>query len=159
MYKKLQDGENSQRLKQDYMDVFEGIKSGVTYTAKHDENSDIGKTYLGTSKMRRQDELKAEHKALITKDCYIHGKLLDGADCKIVLNTVVSKSFMSKIFYLNCPSLHSSPKFLSRTKNILVGDVQYVELLFVMPVLINLHGHRFEVYIHRSQRFLIMWMW
>ena len=32
--------------------------------------------------MRRQNELKAEHKAPITKDCYIPGKLLDGTDVR-----------------------------------------------------------------------------
>ena len=71
------------------------------YTAKYDEDSDIGTTYLGLSKMRRQDELKAEHEVSITEDCYIHGKLLDGTDCKILLDMGASKPFMSKTFYLN----------------------------------------------------------
>ena len=37
--------------------------------------------------MRRQDELKAEHKAPITEDYCIPGKLLGGIDCKILLDT------------------------------------------------------------------------
>ena len=74
------------------------------------ENSNIGTTYLGIPKMRRQDELKVEHKAPITEDCYIPGKLLDGNDCKILLVTGANKSFMSKHFYLTCLPLHSLPK-------------------------------------------------
>ena len=61
------------------------------------------------------------------------------------LNTGASKSFMFKTLYLSCPSLQSSHKCVLRTKNILVGNGQYVSVLFVIPVVINLHGHRFEV--------------
>ena len=35
---------NSERLKWDYLDVFEGDKPNVIYTAKYDENCDIGTT-------------------------------------------------------------------------------------------------------------------
>ena len=53
---------------------------------------------------------------------------------------------MSKTFYLNCPSLHSLLKFVSRTKNILVGNGHYIVVLFVIPVVINLYGYIFDVY-------------
>ena len=53
---------------------------------------------------------------------------------------------MSKTFYLNCPSLHSLPKFVSRAKYILVGKGQYVGV-FVITVVNNLQGPRFEVII------------
>ena len=65
---------------------------------------------------------------------------------KILVNMEVSKSIKTTAFYLNCPSLHSLPHFVSRTKNILVGSGQYVGVLFVIPVVINLYGHRFEAY-------------
>ena len=52
---------------------------------------------------------------------------------------------MSKMFYLNCPSLHSLPMLISKIKNILVGNGQYVGALFITPAVINLKGHRFEV--------------
>ena len=81
MYKMLQNGEseikkvsfdsNTASLKQDCIHIFEGFKSDVMYVAQDDENSDIGTTYLGMPKMKRQDELKAEHKAPIAEDCYI----------------------------------------------------------------------------------------
>ena len=47
----------TENLKQDYLDIFEGIKSDVMHTVQYDENSNIGTTYLGMPKMRRQDEL------------------------------------------------------------------------------------------------------
>ena len=62
---------NSEGPKKDYLDIFEGVTSDVTYTAKYDENSDTGTTYLETSKMRRHDELKTEHKVQIM-DCSLY---------------------------------------------------------------------------------------
>ena len=60
--KKLQDSEreikeisfdsNTESLKQDYLDMFECIKSDVMYTAQCDENSDLGATYLGMPKIK-----------------------------------------------------------------------------------------------------------
>ena len=54
----------------------------------------------------------------------------DGTDCKILLHMEVRKAFISKTFYLNCPLLHSLPKFVSKAKSILVGNCQYVGVLF-----------------------------
>ena len=87
--------------------------------------------------MRRQDELRTEHKTSITEHHFTHGKLLDGTKCIILLDIT---------FCLNCPSLHSLPTFVLRTKNNLLDDGQYVGVLFVIPVIINLHVYIFEVY-------------
>ena len=45
------------------------------------------------------------------------GKLLDGTECQILLDTGASKSFMSKSHYLHCKSLHSLPKFTLKTED------------------------------------------
>ena len=57
-----------------------------------------------------------------------------------------SKSFMSKSHYLHCKSFHSLPKFASKTQRIQVGNGQFVSVLFIIPIIIDIHGHRFEVY-------------
>ena len=38
------------------------------------------------------------------------GKLLDGKECQLLLDTGASKSFLSKLYYMSCKSLHSLPK-------------------------------------------------
>ena len=38
------------------------------------------------------------------------------------------------------------PKFSPSTQRIQVGDGQYVSVLFVIPVIIDIHGHRFEIF-------------
>ena len=48
--------------------------------------------------MKRQDDMRAEHKVPTTEDCYMNKKLLDGAYCRTLLDTGASKSYMSMIF-------------------------------------------------------------
>ena len=59
------------------------------------------------------------------------GKLLEGKEYQVLLDTGASKSFMSKSRYLCCKSLHSLPKFASRTQRIQVGNGQFVSVLFM----------------------------
>ena len=37
-------------------------------------------------------------------------------------------------------------KFTSTTQRIQVGNRQYVAVLFVIPVIVDIYGHRFEVF-------------
>ena len=57
-----------------------------------------------------------------------------------------SKSFMSKSFYMHCKSLHTLPKFAATTQKIQVRNGQCISVLFVIPVIIEVYNHRFEIY-------------
>ena len=41
---------------------------------------------------------------------------------------------------------HFLPKFASKTKRIQVGNGQFVSVLFIIPIIVDIHGHRFELY-------------
>ena len=73
-------------------------------------------------------------------------KLLDGTECQLLLDTGASKSFMSKSYYIHCKSLHSLPKFALKTQRIGVGNGQFFSVLFILTVIIDVHGHRFKIY-------------
>ena len=45
-----------------------------------------------------------------------------------------------------CKSLHSLPKFDSRTQRIQVGNGQCVSVLFIIPVIVDIHRYRLEIY-------------
>ena len=66
--------------------------------------------------------------------------------CQLLLDTGACKSLMSKSFYMQCNSLHTLPKFASTTQRIQVGNGQCVSVLFIIPVIVDIHGHRFEIY-------------
>ena len=89
-------------------------------TTKFDKNSDLSTTYLGRINMTRIYKIKAEEKS-ISEQGYTVGKLLYGTECQILFDMGPSTSFMSKSHYLRCKSLHSLPKFLSKTQRIQGG--------------------------------------
>lgn len=82
----------------------------------------------------------------ILESGYTLGRLLDGTKCQPLLDMGASKSFMSKSFYMQCKSLHTFPKFASTTQRIQVRNGQCVSVLFIIPVIVNIHGHRFNIY-------------
>ena len=91
-------------------------------------------------------EVKAKENFPITARGYTKGKFLDGTKCDILADTGVSKSYMSKSYFMRCKSLHFLPKFTSTTTRIQVGNGQYVGVLFIIPVITTIQGHRFEIF-------------
>ena len=52
---------------------------------------------------------------------------------------------------MHCKSLHSLPKFASKMQRIQVGNGQFVSVLFIIPIIIDVHGYTFEIYMLVSQ--------
>ena len=50
--------------------------------------------------------------------------------------------------HFTCNANHSItlPKFASTTQRIQVGNGQCVSVLFIIPVIVDIRGHRFEIY-------------
>ena len=83
------------------MDTHEGIHSDIVSSNRFIENSDLSTTYLGKIENRgNKDKLKAEESFPISENSYTLGRLLDGTKSQLLLDTDVSKSFMSKSFYI-----------------------------------------------------------
>ena len=131
--------------------MYDGIYAEMVYANKFNENSDLSMTYLGQTKMTRDTRIKAEERFPMTGQGFASGKLLDGMECQILLDTGATKSYMSKSYYLQCKTLHVLPKFSSNTQRIQVGNGQYVSVLFVILVIIDIHGHRFEIFTSVSE--------
>ena len=60
---------------------------------------------------------------------------------------------MSKFYYVRCKALHDLPKLASKTQRIQVGNGQYVGILFVIPVIVEICGNRLEVFTLVSEIF------
>ena len=93
-----------------------------------------------------QDKSKAEESFPISESGYTLGRLLDGTKCQLLLDMGANKSFMSKSFYMQFKSLHTLPTFASTTQRIQVGNGQCVNVLFIIPVIVDIRGYRFEIY-------------
>ena len=133
-------------LHEEYLDVYEGIHSEIVNTMRVDENSDLSTTYLGKSDKTRNKKLKVEESFPISEHGYMLGKLLDRTECQLLLDTGASKLFMSKSFYMWCKSLYFFPRFASKTQRIQVGNGQCISVLFIIPVIVDIHRYRFEIY-------------
>ena len=118
-------GDTAEKLKGEYLDVYEGIQSEILSTTGFDEHSDLSTTYLGRVDMIKNSKSKAEESFLISEQGYTMGKWLDRTECWVLLDTGASKSSMSKSHYLHCKSLYSLPKFSLRTQRIQVGNGQF----------------------------------
>ena len=111
-----------------------------------DANSDLSTTYLGRVDTTKTSKIKVEETFPISEQGYTVEKLLDRTECQILLETGASKSFMSKSHYMHCKSLQSLPTFASRTQRIQVGNGQFINVLFIIPIIGDISGHRFKIY-------------
>ena len=57
----------SDRSKEEYLDIYEGIKSEILNTNRFDNNSDLSTIYLGKTNMIQDDNLMVEEKFSITE--------------------------------------------------------------------------------------------
>ena len=134
------------RIRDTYLDRYDGIQAEISQVTSFDESTDLSTTYLGKTDMTREYVIKAEEKFPISGQGYTNGKLFDQTECSILIDTGASKSYMSKSYYMRYKSLHVLAKFASTTQRIQVGNGQYVAVLFVIPVIENIYAHRFEVF-------------
>ena len=146
-------GESLEIMKSRYVDVYDDVYAEIVTTSRFDENVDLSTTYLGRIDMKREEVKKAEESFPISEQGIVMGKLMNGEECQILLDTGASKSYMSKPYYLKCKSLHKLPKFASKMQRIQVGNGQYVGVLFVIPVIIEIDKHRLEVFTLVSEIF------
>ena len=51
---------------------------------------------------------------------------------------------LSHIIYIVNPTFF--PKFASKTQRIQVGNGQFISVLFIIPIIIDIHGHRLQIY-------------
>ena len=139
-------GGSPDKLKTEYLDMYEGVYAEIISSDRFDEDTNLNTTYLGQIDMTRDMEVKAEENFPITTQGYMKGKLIDGTECDILVDTGASKSYMCKSYFMRCKCLHSFIKFTSTTNRIQVGNRQCVGILFIKPVIMTIQNHRFEIF-------------
>ena len=146
-FRKVDLGTTLRNLQAEYLDVYEGIQSDIVSSSRFDENSDISMIYLGRiGQEESQNKLKGEELFPTSENGYTLGRLLDGTKCQLLLDMGNSKSLVSKSFYMHCKSLHTLAIFAATMQRIQVGNGQCISILSIIPVIIEVHGHRFKIY-------------
>ena len=90
--------ESPEIMKSRYMDVYDNIYAEVVTNSRFDENVDLSMTYLGRIDMKRDEVMKAEESFPISEQGFVMGKLMNGKECQILLDTGASKLYMSKSY-------------------------------------------------------------
>ena len=126
-----------------YLDRYGSVQAEISQVSSFDESTDLRTTYKGKTDMTKEYVINAEEKFPISGQGYTSGKLMDKTECSIMIDTGVSKSYMSQSYYMRCKSLHALAKFSSTTQR---DNGQYITVLLVILVIIDIYGHRFEVF-------------
>ena len=69
-------GNSPEKLKGEYLDMYEGIQKEVIRNTRFDKNLDLGTTYLGRIEIMKASKIKAEERFPISEQGYMVGKLL-----------------------------------------------------------------------------------
>ena len=105
-------GDMPEKLKEEYLDIYDGIQSEILSTTRFDENSDISTTYLGRVDTTRASKIKVEETFPISEQGYIVGKLLFGTECQILLDTELANHLCLNHticivnHFIHCQNLH-----------------------------------------------------
>ena len=67
-------GDIPEKLKEEYLDVYEGIQSEILSSTRFDENSDLSTTYLERVDTTKTSIIKAEETFPISEQGYTIGK-------------------------------------------------------------------------------------
>ena len=130
----------------EYLDRYDGITPELNVNMEYDDAVDVTTTYLGYESIRITDVFRPEQAFPIHSNCHTWGQFVGGGMLDILLDTGASKSYMSKGFYMRHPHLHKYPKFNSMVKNLQVGNGELVATLFIIPFVLKVGKHMFEVY-------------
>ena len=135
----------------EFMDRYQGITSELNVNMEYDDAVDVTTTYLGKESIDITDTFKPEQAFPIYSNCHTWGQFVGGGMIDILLDTGASKSYKSKGFYMRHPHLHKYPKFHSTIRNLQVGNGELVAALFVIPLVLKICGHLFEIYTSVSE--------
>ena len=106
------------KLKDEYFDKYGAIYAEISQATRFNESTDLSTILFRKIDMALDMIIKAEEIFPIPGHGYTNVKLLDNTECSILIDTGVSKSYMSKSYYMQCKSLHAVPKFASSMQRV-----------------------------------------
>ena len=130
----------------EYMDRYDGITSELNVNMEYDDVLDVATTYLGQESIKLTDTFHPEQAFPIYPNCHTKGQFVGGGIIDILLDTGASNSYMSKAFYMRHTHLHKYPKLHSTIRNLQVGNGELVAALFIIPFVLKIGRHLFEIY-------------
>ena len=133
-------------LMKDFMDKFDSVTTKINTSGSFQDNRDVSTTYLGSDVIQKQDHFTPEVKFPITSTSHTWGQLVGGNTMNILMDTGASKCYMSRAYFERNKMLHGLPRLKSTIRCLRVGNGNEVNAHFVIPIVIKIAGHKFEIY-------------
>ena len=95
----------------DYLTHQPHIVAEININRSSDDLPDVSTTYSGTDLVHRTDVFNAQPSFPIILDCHTNGEFSGGGKLNILLDTGISKSYMSEAYYMSHPNLDHFLKF------------------------------------------------
>ena len=130
----------------EYYYKYEGSYAEVSQATRFHERTDLSTTYLGKIDMTRDMIIKAEEKFPISGQGYTNGKLLENTEWSILIYTGAVSPVCQIPIICNVNHFMHYQKSASSMWQVQVGNGQCVAVLFVIPVIKDVYGHRFGVF-------------
>ena len=131
---------------QEYLDCYDEVNNTLKLANTYNDNTDVATTYLGTDKIYKTDRFVPEISVPIYSNSHTWGQIVGGPMVDTLIDTGASKCYMSKQFYLKHKCLHNLPKYKSKIVKLRVGNGQKVTAHFVVPIVLRIQQHRFEIF-------------
>ena len=130
-----------------FKDRFQDVRAEVTASSHYKDEEMLAVTYLGPQDtITRKDHFVVQQQFPLSSVSRTTGFLLDGTRTSFLFDTGATKCYMSKKFYDENKSLHHLPKFSCDCRKVKVGSGELIKVFFAIPVMVNLHGHLFELF-------------
>ena len=133
-------------LMKDYLDQYDSISNKLHDTKSFHDNRNVSTTYLGPGQQNGTDGFQPELSIPMNVNSHTQGRVLGGNRIDMLLDTGASKFYMSKAYYMKNPTLHTLPKYDTHIKCLHVGNGNRVATLFVVPIIVSIRDHRFEIF-------------
>ena len=132
---------------EEYCDKFEEVSAFLSMSKIFNQCSEVTTTHLWKREHNSQKKVFGlEGELPLPPNCVGEGSLQDGTKLRILFDTGATRSFMSKNFYMKNRQLHQLPKYTSPCKAIMVGSGQCISVLFVIPIIVTVGMHTFEIF-------------
>ena len=133
-------------LMKDYLDQYDSISNKLHDTKSFHDNRDVLLHILDQDNTIEQMNSNQNYQFPMNVNSHTQGRVLGGNRIDMLLDTGASKSYMSKAYYMRNTTLHSLPKYDTHIKCLQVGNGNKVATLFVIPIIVSIRNHRFEIF-------------
>ena len=132
---------------EEYCDRFEEVSAFLSMSKIFNQCSEVTTTHLWKREHTSQNKVFGlEGEVPLPPNCVGKGSLPDGTKLRVLFDTGATRSFMSKNFYMKNRQLHHLPKYTSPCKAIMIGSGQCISVLFVIPIIVTIGTHTFEIF-------------